>query len=339
MQEQYSGNLANLYRPRKFSEVVGQPLAVEALRKIAMADGVTVRSLFLHGSWGSGKSTLARIFGRALSCEKFKEIGDVCNECPKCKDAMTKTSQLYMELDATSVGNVEAIRNLAERLSIVPNGRRLVVLDECHAASVQALNALLKIVEDGVPNTIFMFCSTEDILPTIKSRSLCIDIGTIPVKDMCERVKSIAESRGTVISDQNLYILAMKSQGHMRDALQLLQLYEIAGGKGLESSYFKLRSFLFSCLSRSSTIDPLQELEDVLRYPISDIKNSIGMFLRNIFTSAQGTPEYKMLTSGLGKSLFGYFFNPTAQQAMRSEVGLEILLRAFYEKTKKPQSV
>lgn len=130
MSEQNTGNLANLYRPKTFKEVVGQDLAVSALKRIAHADGISVRSVLLIGSWGSGKTTTARIFGRALNCEHFKETDDVCNECPKCKDAMTRTSQLYMELDATSVGNVEAIRNISERLSIVPNGRRLVVVDE-----------------------------------------------------------------------------------------------------------------------------------------------------------------------------------------------------------------
>lgn len=280
-------------------------------------------------------TTVARIFGKALNCEHFQETDDVCNECPKCKDAMTRTSQLYMELDATSVGNVDAIRSLGDRLSIMPNGRRVVIFDECHAASNAALNALLKIVEDGVPNTMFIFCSTEDILPTIKSRSLCIDIGTIPLNILSARVKEIADSRNLPISDQNLSILAMKSQGHMRDALQLLQLYELAGERGLDSSYFKFRSFIINCLSSKPKMDPELILNEILRYPTADIKLSVGMFIRNIFKAEQGTTDYKLLQSGFGKSLFSYFFSPLSQQALRTEVGTEILLRAFLERTKK----
>lgn len=222
MSEQNTGNLANLYRPKTFKEVVGQDLAVSALKRIAHADGISVRSVFLHGSYGSGKTTVARIFGRAFNCEHFKENDDVCNECPKCKDAMTKTSQLYMELDATSVGNVEAIRTLGDRLSIMPNGRRVVIFDECHAASNAALNALLKIVEDGVPNTMFIFASTEDILPTIKSRSLCIDIGTIPLNVLSDRIREIAQSRGTEISEQNLAVLLI-TQDHNARCPSVLQ--------------------------------------------------------------------------------------------------------------------
>lgn len=223
------------------------------------------------------KRQLQRIFGRAFNCEHFKENDDVCNECPKCKDAMTKTSQLYMELDATSVGNVEAIRTLGDRLSIMPNGRRVVIFDECHAASSAALNALLKIVEDGVPNTMFIFASTEDILPTIKSRSLCIDIGTIPLNVLSDRIREIAQSRGTEISEQNLAVLAMKSQGHMRDALQLLQLYELAGERGLDSSYFKFKSFIINAFSKNPKQDPKEILLDILKYPTADIKMSIEL--------------------------------------------------------------
>lgn len=332
MSIQNTGNLANIYRPKTFAEVVGQDLVVAALKRIAMAEGITVRSIFLHGSWGSGKTTTARLFGRALNCERFKETGDVCNECAHCKDAMTKTSQLYKEFDATSVGNIESIRLLGEQLAIAPNGRRLVVIDEVHACSNQALNALLKIVEDGVPNTIFCFCSTEDILPTIKSRSLCLDVGTIPANIMIDRIREIAISRNTQISDENLSILAMKSQGHMRDALQLLQLYELAGERGLDSSYLKLKKFIINSFSKNPTQDPTLLLEDILRYPTVDIKLSIGTFIRNIFTAKPDTVEFKMLQSGLGKQLFSYFFSPTAQQALRSEVGVEILLRAFLDR-------
>lgn len=284
-------------------------------------------------------TTTARIFGRALNCEHFKENDDVCNECPKCKDAMTRTSQLYMELDATSVGNVESIRNISERLSIVPNGRRLVVVDEIHAASSAALNALLKLIEDGVPNTMFLFATTEDILPTIQSRSLCIDIGTIPLNVLSARIREIAQSRGTEISEQNLAVLAMKSQGHMRDALQLLQLYELAGERGLDSSYFKFKSFIINAFSKNPKQDPKEILMDILKYPTADIKMSIGTFIRSIFTAEPNTVEYKLAVAGLGKTLFGYFFTPTAQQALRSEVGTEILLRAFLEKaTAKPRN-
>ena len=314
-----------------YEKIVDIYETVETVYDLTVPDG----HLFYSMGVVNHNTTTARIFGKALNCEHFKENDDVCNECPRCLDASTKTSQLYMELDATSVGNVDAIRNLSDRLSIAPNGRRLVVIDEIHAASTQALNALLKILEDGVPNTIFLFATTENILPTIQSRSLCIDIGTVPLDILSKRVREIADSRGIKISDQSLSILAMKSQGHMRDALQLLQLYDLSGDKGLESSYFKFRNFVINVLSKNPKEDPASILSDILRYPTSDIKMSIGTFIRNIFTSSPGTVENKLYQVGAGKSLFGFFFSPTAQQALKSEIGTEILLRAFLEKSSK----
>lgn len=314
-----------------YEEIVNIYETVETVYDLTVPDG----HLFYSMGVVNHNTTTARIFGKALNCEHFKENDDVCNECPRCLDASTKTSQLYMELDATSVGNVDAIRNLSDRLSIAPNGRRLVVIDEIHAASTQALNALLKILEDGVPNTIFLFATTENILPTIQSRSLCIDIGTVPLDILSKRVREIADSRGIKISDQSLSILAMKSQGHMRDALQLLQLYDLSGDKGLESSYFKFRNFVINVLSKNPKEDPASILSDILRYPTSDIKMSIGTFIRNIFTSSPGTVENKLYQVGAGKSLFGFFFSPTAQQALKSEIGTEILLRTFLEKSSK----
>lgn len=314
-----------------YEKIVNIYETVETVYDLTVPDG----HLFYSMGVVNHNTTTARIFGKALNCEHFKEYDDVCNECPRCLDASTKTSQLYMELDATSVGNVDAIRNLSDRLSIAPNGRRLVVIDEIHAASTQALNALLKILEDGVPNTIFLFATTENILPTIQSRSLCIDIGTVPLDILSKRVREIADSRGIKISDQSLSILAMKSQGHMRDALQLLQLYDLSGDKGLESSYFKFRNFVINVLSKNPKEDPALILSDILRYPTSDIKMSIGTFIRNIFTSIPGTVENKLYQVGAGKSLFGFFFSPTAQQALKSEIGTEILLRTFLEKSSK----
>ena len=76
-----TGNLATDYRPSSFKDVLGQDLAVTVLKKIALADGITARAIFLKGSYGSGKSTLCRIFGKAMNCKNLKKLGDVCNEC------------------------------------------------------------------------------------------------------------------------------------------------------------------------------------------------------------------------------------------------------------------
>ena len=198
--------------------------------------------------------------------------------------------------------------------------------------SPAALNALLKTVEEGVPNTIFVFCSTEDILPTIKSRSICIDIELIPEVEIIKRVKYVAESRGIQITDAQLAVLASKSQGHMRDALSILQSFEMCGEQALKTSFSLVRGFILSALSHKK--EKAEELlDEILRFNIVDIKRSLYVFIKSLFTSVQGTPEYTLLKKNIANSLFGYFFSPQASVALRDEIGIEILFRAFFEKT------
>ena len=295
---------------------------------------VTVPSthLFMSGNVVNHNTTTARIFARALNCDTFKQTDDVCNTCDGCLEASSVNSSTYWELDGTVIGNVEGIRALKERLSIVPNGRRVVCLDEVQSCTRSANDALLKVVEEGVPNTIFLFCGTEDIQPTLKSRCVNIDISVIPLSLIEDRVRFIANDRGISITDDQLRILAMKSQGHMRDALQLLQFYELAGERALDSSYFLFREFVRSCFAKGA--DPSSVLSKLLVYSTADIKMSVGLLIRNIFGSAQDDSlESKFQRAGLGQTLFSFFFSPLAQQALGSEIGTEILLRSLMERT------
>lgn len=323
-------NLATKYRPTTFAEVVGQDIPKSVLKKIAMADGIAARSIFLHGSFGSGKSTLCRIFARAMNCKTFKKTGDVCNECDGCKSSSTKNSNLYYEFDSSVVGNVDSIRNLQELFSYVPDGRRVVVFDEIHAATKQALNAMLKMVEEGVPNTIFVFASTEDILPTLKSRSICLDITTIPFDLIKDRVLQVASFENIEITEDIAMTIAVKSAGHMRDALSILQLYALAGVEGLKTSYSLIVSFFRKALSHKVDEASLI-LQDILKYNIVDVKSSLYLFIRNIFLAKSGEPLYP-LKSSMGVKLFNYFFSPVAQTAIKDEVGIELLFRSFLSK-------
>ena len=208
-----------------------------------------------------------------------------------------------------------------------------------HNCSKASQDALLKTVEEGVPNTIFMFCGTEDISPTLKSRCVNIDISTIPLPLVEAHVAKIAASRGTRLSADELHILAMKSDGHMRNALQLLQFYELAGPRALDSSYFKFRDFIVACFSKSGGTDPSSLLSDLLLYPTIDVRMSVGLLLRNIYaTTDEGSVEFRLQKAGLGKTLFGFFFSPLAQQALGSEVGVEVLLRSLIERTASTRS-
>lgn len=322
-------NFATYFRPRTFGEVVGQEVAKQALIRIAKSEGIACRAVFLRGAYGCGKTTLCRIFAAAMNDPDFGKVGDVTPS--NCEDVYAKNSQLYMEFDASVAGNIEAIRALAERLTTIPNGRRVVVFDEVHACSKAALNALLKIVEDGVPNTIFVFASTEDILPTIKSRSLCLELTTIPHLQMKERLSQVCRELGMEISDERLDVICMKSNGHMRDALSILQLYSVVGDDGLKTSYQTMIKFFVSCAKKDKDGASVV-LGELLLYNVVDIRNNLGLFIKNCFISKDGDKLYAFQRSGLVGKIFGYFYSPVLQSALKDEVGLELAFRSFMDK-------
>lgn len=316
-------------RFKTVDDYILDPIVYIRTEKATVYDvSVPTTHLFMSQNVVNHNTTLSRIFAKALNCESFKRTGDVCGECAGCREAASPTSTTYWELDGTTVGTVDGIKALKERLSLVPSGRRLVTLDEVQAISASAASTLLKVVEEGVPNTMFLFCGTEDISAPLRSRCVNVDIELLPLGLIEDRVRSICAERGTEISPAQLRILAQKSGGHMRDALSILQLFELVGAAALDTSYSVLLEFVVSCLRKQATAgDVLQKL---LMYPSVDICQSIGVLIRNIYIADdQSSMEYKLQRAGMGSSLFRFFFAPTAQAALKSEVGLELLLRDF----------
>ena len=326
-----SVNFSTHYRPMTFADVVGQDIPKLVLKKIASAPGISARSIFLKGAYGSGKSTLARIFGRAVNCEQFLKTGEVCNECDACKEALAANSQLYYEFDSSVAGNIDAIRSLQEKLAYTPNGRRVVVFDEIHAASRAAQNAMLKMIEDGIPNTFFVFASTEDILPTLKSRSICLDVTTIPHDLIKERLKFVAADRNISVSDVDLDSIAIKSGGHMRNAMSILQLYSLAGAEALESSYTKVVKFFKAACGKKKDIAE-QLLQEILKFNVVDVRNSINLFIRNAFIADANSDLYIFVSSGLISKIYSYTFSQVSQLALKDEMGVELYFRSFLEK-------
>ncbi|HDY87326.1 MAG TPA: AAA family ATPase, partial [bacterium] len=220
--------LATKYRPKRFGEVVGQDNVVSVLKSITKSPIVSPRSIILYGPWGSGKSSLARIFVRALNCQ-FKREKEPCLVCEVCAGELSFSS-FYQELDATQVGNVEFIRSYRNDLQLVSvpkNFNRVIIFDESQSASVQAQSALLKILEDVPERTFFVFATTavEKMLPTIRSRSVELNLQLVSSDKIFERLGSICTSEGISIPEGVLYRIANYAGGHVRDALMRLDLY------------------------------------------------------------------------------------------------------------------
>lgn len=213
------------YRPRTFSDMVGQK-AVRVVLKKLVTDGPLPGGLLLHGGWGAGKTTAARIVAAALNCEQENPELRPCGKCGTCEAVVEGHSSDVLEIDAASSGRVEDIRDLREQVRFAPVRRkRVVILDEVHALSPAAFQALLKTLEEPGPNVLFELATTNlDKVPeTIASRCFGLEFRRITVPDIAARIRWIADQESYQLAPELAMAIASRSHGALRDGVMLLQ--------------------------------------------------------------------------------------------------------------------
>ena len=213
------------FRPITFSELVGQEHITRTLKNQIIADRVGHAYLF-NGGRGTGKTTSAKILARAINCLNPKD-GEPCNECEICKGAISGSLTDIVEMDAASNNSVEDIRSIREEVNFLPTKAkyRVYIIDEVHMLSIGAFNALLKTLEEPPEHVKFILATTEpQKLPvTILSRCQRFDFKTISNEDIIKRLKIICKESNIEITDGSLNIIAVLSEGAMRDAISILE--------------------------------------------------------------------------------------------------------------------
>lgn len=213
------------YRPRVFSDVVGQDHITKVLKSEIMQGSVSHAYLFC-GSRGTGKTTCAKILAKAISCENPKD-GDPCGVCEKC--AAFDTSFDIVEMDAASNNGVDDVRELREKINFLPieMKRRVYIIDEVHMLSVGAFNALLKTLEEPPEHVMFILATTElnKIPATILSRCKRFDFHRIGSDDITGRLEYVCGEENIGIEKDALRLIANLATGAMRDALSMLELF------------------------------------------------------------------------------------------------------------------
>ena len=213
------------FRPITFSELVGQEHITRTLRNQIMADRVGHAYLF-NGGRGTGKTSSAKILARAINCLNPKD-GEPCNECEICKGALNGSLTDIVEMDAASNNSVEDIRSIREEVNFLPTKAkyRVYIIDEVHMLSTGAFNALLKTLEEPPEHVKFILATTEpQKLPaTILSRCQRFDFKRISDEDIIKRLKIVCEESNIEITKGALKIIAVLSEGAMRDALSILE--------------------------------------------------------------------------------------------------------------------
>lgn len=250
------------YRPLLFSEVIGQRGTVKVLKKLVQTDQVFHKSYIFAGPSGTGKTTTARILARAMLCDDVTPEGEPCNQCDSCREIIEGTSSFsYVEMDAANNSNVDTIRGIVESIDYYTlNGkdRRIYLLDEAHRLSKEAMDALLKPMEDNVPGSkdkrlVCLFCTTEPekLRDTIKARCMMFGIKEAGHDEVIERLKFICEEEAISYEDEALDIIFSYGKGHIRDMVSALERVSQIGpvtpdnvreqlGLGAVSNYYRI---------------------------------------------------------------------------------------------------
>jgi DNA polymerase-3 subunit gamma/tau len=216
--------LARKWRPQTFDTVVGQEHVTRTLRN-AIVNGRVAHAFLFTGPRGVGKTTTARLLAKALNCEQGP-TAEACNICSHCTEITAGHSLDVLEIDGASHTGVDNIRDLTEGVQYRPvkSRFRIIIIDEVHMLSNAAFNALLKTLEEPPPHVKFIFATTEShkILPTIASRCQRYDFKRIALRELMQKLRSIAEQEGLTTDDVGLALLAREADGSLRDAESLL---------------------------------------------------------------------------------------------------------------------
>lgn len=212
------------YRPRTFSEVLGQEHITRTLKNQIRSGNIGHAYLFC-GERGTGKTSTAKIFARAVSCLQSSE-GNPCNECEACRVSLSEESMDIIEMDAASNRTIANIRSLKEMVNYPPThlARKVYIIDEVHMLTTEAFNALLKTLEEPPSYVIFILATTEpEKLPeTILSRCQRFDFRRVSDRSLQQNIERILKDFGRTIEEAALRLVISNAEGSVRDSLSLL---------------------------------------------------------------------------------------------------------------------
>ena len=212
------------YRPKTFELVYGQDVIVKTIKNVIKNDKLSHAYLFT-GPRGTGKTSSAKLFAKAINCLNNKD-GDACNECENCKSFNNNSNPDIIEIDAASNNGVDEIREIKNKVSLVPSMSKykVYIIDEVHMLSIGAFNALLKTLEEPPEYIIFILATTEPqkIPATIISRCQRFDFKSISHDKMKQCLENIISKENITIDDGAIEEIINNSKGGMRDAIGLL---------------------------------------------------------------------------------------------------------------------
>ena len=294
------------YRPKTFSEVVGQEHVVQTLTNAISMDMVSHAYLFA-GPRGSGKTSIARILAKAVNCQnRKKEEFEPCNKCSVCLEINQGRAIDLIEIDAASNRGIDEMKELRDGIQFSPTKLKykVFIIDECHQLSKEAANALLKTLEEPPSHAIFILATTEihKMIPTIVSRCQRFDFRKLTLPEIIRKLEMIVKAEKKKIEKSALELIALNSGGSFRDAESLLD-----------------QVFAYSNALKKEKIEP------------DDIKNLLGLIdinlvsqLADFLIQKDGAGAVKFLNEVLEKGKDPQEFAKTLISYLRQALILKI---------------
>lgn len=288
------------YRPKDFSEIVGQEYAVKAITN-ALKSGRVSHAYLFSGPRGTGKTSIARLIAKAVNCTGKAE--KPCNKCEICEDFNEGRFMDLIEIDAASNRGIDEIRALREAVRFVPSkgAYKVYIIDECHMLTKEAFNALLKTLEEPPEHAIFILATTEfDKLPaTIVSRTQHYHFSRPTIPEIAKKVSDIAKLEKVKLDPEAADLIALASEGALRDAEGLLgQIMALEDSHITREEVEQILGFprrdavrnLFECIGNKDVKAALAHFHAMSEegFDIQSIIKMLVRFARNAMVLASG---------------------------------------------------
>lgn len=315
------------YRPSTLNDVIGQDVVIQILKNALLSNKVCHAYMF-SGPRGIGKTSIAKLLAKAVNCTNLED-GDACGKCENCVSINEGSCPDIIEIDAASNNGVDEIREIKNKVNLVPNQLKykVYIIDEVHMLSIGAFNALLKTLEEPPEHVIFILATTDlhKVPTTIISRCQCFEFHRISNVNIVSRLKYICEAENIRIEDNVLEMIANLSDGGLRDAVGMLDKLNAYSNSSITIDDFEKVNGIVSKEQKIQFLNYIQA---------SDISNTIN-FLDSIYDNGKDFVLFVQDLLYLCKDLIiNYYINNDSQYDSNFLISFSILLNDLLKEIK-----